>query len=228
MQSRWSWKSAPSEITLETVFGAKDQFCFLVGSGISLDPPSNLPTGYQFTKAILEHLIPLEERANILRLMDPEREGMHDSGDFLRFEQLGNIHGKANHLTHIGLLLFQLGQMTESLEYFHQALAVDEHVGDIRGRVACLANIGAIFTNLGRIDEALNYYMQALQIYEQLGDLRGKARLLTNIGGLLKNQGRLNEALDYYRQALKLAEQLDALDLLKVIQDALKHIQSQI
>ncbi|MFW9995947.1 MAG: tetratricopeptide repeat protein [Candidatus Odinarchaeota archaeon] len=88
MSSEWVWTTGPKDLTLESIFQSKDSLCFLAGSGISLDPPSCLPTGYQFTKAVLERLIPEEERQTVLSLMDPEREGMRDPGDFLRFEQL--------------------------------------------------------------------------------------------------------------------------------------------
>ena len=88
MTTQWYWCSAPEQITLETIFESKEKFCFLAGSGISLDPPSCLPTGYQFTRTVLEGLIPSNECEHILALMNPEREGMQEQGDFLRFEQL--------------------------------------------------------------------------------------------------------------------------------------------
>ncbi len=81
-----SWSPAPQHITLESLFRPRDKFCFLAGSGISLDSPSSLPTGYQFTRALIRRLIPEEERDNILELMNPKREGMKNSEDFLRFE----------------------------------------------------------------------------------------------------------------------------------------------
>ncbi|MFX0094730.1 MAG: tetratricopeptide repeat protein, partial [Candidatus Hodarchaeota archaeon] len=50
--------------------------------------PSCLPSGYQITKVILERSIPASERESVLQLMNPEREGLRNPGDFLRFEQL--------------------------------------------------------------------------------------------------------------------------------------------
>ncbi|MFX0092287.1 MAG: tetratricopeptide repeat protein [Candidatus Hodarchaeota archaeon] len=88
MSTIWSWDFASQHVTLETLFHFTDKFCFFVGSGISLDPPSCLPTGYQITRALLERMIPEEERTTILALMNPERDDMQNPGDFLRFEQL--------------------------------------------------------------------------------------------------------------------------------------------
>ncbi|MFX0065865.1 MAG: hypothetical protein ACFFC7_27140, partial [Candidatus Hermodarchaeota archaeon] len=72
---------------MEAIFRPKDRFCFLVGSGISCDPPSSLPTGYELMKALVEQLIPKTKQSEILALMNPEREGTEISGNFLCFEQ---------------------------------------------------------------------------------------------------------------------------------------------
>ncbi|MFX1533814.1 MAG: tetratricopeptide repeat protein [Promethearchaeota archaeon] len=88
MATELLWQAASPHITLETLFQPTDRFCFLVGSGISLDPPSCLPTGTQFTQVLLERLIPQEIITSILALMSTEREDMQGPGDFLRFEQL--------------------------------------------------------------------------------------------------------------------------------------------
>jgi len=77
-----------TEIDLDQIFQPNNKFCFLAGSGVSVDPPSSLLTGYQFTKAILENIIPKQHKSSILRLVEFERENMRNPGDFLRFEQL--------------------------------------------------------------------------------------------------------------------------------------------
>ncbi len=74
--------------TLEDIFIPGHKYCFLAGSGISLAAPSCLPTGKQFTGTLLDICIPKSESTEILGLMDPERKGMRNSGDFLRFEEL--------------------------------------------------------------------------------------------------------------------------------------------
>ena len=88
MNELWYWQPAHQEITLGSLFYNKEKLCFLVGSGISCNPPTCFPTGYQFTKKLLQYVLPLEVQRDILALMDPEREGMRSSGDFLRFERL--------------------------------------------------------------------------------------------------------------------------------------------
>jgi tetratricopeptide (TPR) repeat protein len=61
---------------------------WIVGSGVSLTAPSNLPTGYMFLKSLIEFSTPAEYHERLLGLADPNRLGKKSSGDFLRFEQV--------------------------------------------------------------------------------------------------------------------------------------------
>ncbi|MFX0061588.1 MAG: tetratricopeptide repeat protein [Candidatus Hermodarchaeota archaeon] len=88
MMIEGSGLSVSLENTLERLFRPEDKFCFLAGSGISVDPPSYLPTGSQFTRILLEQLVPQEESPEILELMNLQRPTMRNSSDYLRFEQL--------------------------------------------------------------------------------------------------------------------------------------------
>ena len=65
----WNWTNCenPKQV-LDSLF-PKDknaQFTFIAGSGISLDPPSNLPTGYMFTHELMRRLVPESEFLTIL------------------------------------------------------------------------------------------------------------------------------------------------------------------
>ena len=91
ISTEYQWILAPKTLTVESIFNnylQKKSLVFLAGSGISIDPPSNLPTGYQFTKIILQALIPTEYQELVLSLMNPDRPDKRDPGDFIRFEQL--------------------------------------------------------------------------------------------------------------------------------------------
>lgn len=76
------------EISLQDLFAKKAAYCFLAGSGVSIDPPSNLPTGYQFTQTLLKKILPQEYVDATLALTDPNRQNKKAHGHFLRFEQL--------------------------------------------------------------------------------------------------------------------------------------------
>lgn len=59
---------------IESLFTPKRNYTFLVGAGISMDPPSNMPSARQIVKGLLELCTPVEEIENLLSL------------DMLRFE----------------------------------------------------------------------------------------------------------------------------------------------
>ncbi len=82
----WCWIE-DSKINIEQLFQPRDKFCFLVGSGVSVDPPSCFLTGFQFMKKLLGAVIPSEEKEDIIDLMNHKREKFQISGNFLRFEQ---------------------------------------------------------------------------------------------------------------------------------------------
>ena len=88
MEQTWRWLSATSNITLESLFDKREKVCFLVGSGVSFDPPSSLPTAIKFIKQLIKQVIPEPLRKTILSLTDQERVDQQNFGKFLRFEQL--------------------------------------------------------------------------------------------------------------------------------------------
>ncbi len=53
---------------LESLFTPKRNYTFLVGAGISMDPPANMPSARQIVKSLLEIFAPLEEIDNLLVL----------------------------------------------------------------------------------------------------------------------------------------------------------------
>ncbi len=76
------------DVPLETLIDINTKWCFLAGAGISIDPPSGLPSGQQYIKMILSRIVPNELQDTIIGLMEPSRAGEILAGNFLRFEQL--------------------------------------------------------------------------------------------------------------------------------------------
>jgi tetratricopeptide (TPR) repeat protein len=84
--TNWTWEH--EKISLDSLFQKESSFCFLAGSGISIDSPSNLPCGYHFTRSVIEDLMPRSKIEEILQFCDSERYNMQIQGEFLRFEKL--------------------------------------------------------------------------------------------------------------------------------------------
>lgn len=53
---------------LDSIISLKDPITFLAGAGISVDPPSNLPTSRQIIHALLNHYAPREEIDHLLQI----------------------------------------------------------------------------------------------------------------------------------------------------------------
>ncbi|MFX0020762.1 MAG: tetratricopeptide repeat protein [Candidatus Hermodarchaeota archaeon] len=53
---------------IESLFTPKRKYTFLVGAGISMDPPSNMPSARQIVKSLLDLCAPKEEIENLLSL----------------------------------------------------------------------------------------------------------------------------------------------------------------
>lgn len=70
-------------VILASLFQPDCKLCVLAGSGVSVDPPSSLPTGLAFTTHLLSDLLPAELHDRIPGLIDAEADG-----HFLRFEHL--------------------------------------------------------------------------------------------------------------------------------------------
>ncbi|MFX1310411.1 MAG: tetratricopeptide repeat protein [Promethearchaeota archaeon] len=53
---------------VEDLFAPKDEYTFLVGAGVSMDSPTNMPSARQIVKSLLEFCAPNEEIENLLSL----------------------------------------------------------------------------------------------------------------------------------------------------------------
>ncbi len=56
------------EESIESLFSPKSSYTFLVGAGISMDPPSNMPSAKQIVRGLLELFAPSKEINNLLSL----------------------------------------------------------------------------------------------------------------------------------------------------------------
>ena len=58
----------PYEVSVENLISSKNRYIFMVGAGISIDPPANLLPAPQFIQYLLELCAPKEEIQNLLSL----------------------------------------------------------------------------------------------------------------------------------------------------------------
>ncbi len=101
-----------------------------------------------------------------------------------------------------------LGDKTQALAFYEQALPLRRQVGDKAGEATTLNNIGGVHSALGDKTQALAFYEQALPLRRQVGDKAGEATTLNNIGLVHDALGDKAQALAFYEQALPLRRQV--------------------
>ena len=84
------------------------------------------------------------------------------------------------------MILANQGQKDEALNYYRQALAINEQLGDLTGKTTNLTNIGLIFYDQGQLNESLEYLQQALAIAEQLEDIS----MVTDLKNIISSLGK--------------------------------------
>jgi CHAT domain-containing protein/Tfp pilus assembly protein PilF len=98
-----------------------------------------------------------------------------------------------------------LGEKSQALDYYNQALPMRRAVGDRSGEASTLINIGAAYADLGDRSKALDYFNQALSISQAIGDQANTAITFNNLGIVYSALGEPTKALDYYNQALPMS-----------------------
>jgi CHAT domain-containing protein/tetratricopeptide (TPR) repeat protein len=112
--------------------------------------------------------------------------------------------GEAEALERIGTMHDFLGEYSQALELYQQALAIKKEHGDRAGEGSLLNSIGNIYYQQGEYSQALNFYQQVLAIRKEVGDLIGEGRTLNNIGLVYNSWGQYPQAIEYFEQALKI------------------------
>jgi tetratricopeptide (TPR) repeat protein len=118
---------------------------------------------------------------------------------------LGNKHGQAVALTHLGTTYGALGRHDESLTSLDASLRLLREAGDIDGESACLDHLGIANRRLGRKDEAIAAHSQAHQLSRQVGNRAGETITAANLATAFHTFGDLDAALPAYEHALDLA-----------------------
>jgi tetratricopeptide (TPR) repeat protein len=131
-------------------------------------------------------------------------------------------------LSMLGLLYGRLGDSSQSLACYQQALAVQLEIEDVHGQVITLTNSGELFRSQGQYAQARANFEQALMLNRQRtmpeGDTIAGASpsitlgqydpllecvILHNLGLLYQAEKDYRQALSCYLESLKLARHLD-------------------
>jgi tetratricopeptide (TPR) repeat protein len=108
----------------------------------------------------------------------------------------------------LGSSYYLLGQFTEAIDLFEQALAIARETGDRDGEATWLGNLGEVDGRLGQFTRAIELYEKALAITRETGDRQGETRHLGNLAYRYGELGQTARAIELYEQALAIARQI--------------------
>ncbi len=117
------------------------------------------------------------------------------------FTSLNNRSMMARTLGYSGIMLSELGRLTEAIEKAEQALAMYRELGDQKGIAAATNNLGSCWGEMGDYHKALQYNFESLKIEESLNRPVGIANNLNCIGNSYSQLDDHLKAREYYQRA---------------------------
>jgi tetratricopeptide (TPR) repeat protein len=106
---------------------------------------------------------------------------------------------------------FLLGQWTEAIETFEQAIELADPVVDMRRLGKLLGNVAVAYRELDQLPKAVSYSTRALALFETLRDHVSLAREENNLACYLISNGELAAARRHLERSFQLFEQTDLL-----------------
>lgn len=125
---------------------------------------------------------------------------------------IGERRGQAVALTHWGIALVQLGDLTGGLAQLERSRDLSHALGDAQKESDALIDIGIVHNMLGDDANAISLYEQALPIYEAVGDTYHAATCLNNMAyahvcwGQRERKANSDSAHQHFTQASALAQ----------------------
>jgi tetratricopeptide (TPR) repeat protein len=114
----------------------------------------------------------------------------------------------AAHLTRLGLVYREMGEVSKAIDYYEQALATYRQLDDRQGEADSLGNLGLVCYSTGDLSRAIDHHQLALAIHLETGYRRGEASSLGNLGLACRVMGNLARALSHHQEALAIYRQI--------------------
>jgi len=109
----------------------------------------------------------------------------------------------------IGNIYHQLGKPDEALDYYKQALDLNQKMAYGKGVAHNLRNIGTIQNEVNQLEDALKNQKEALEIDKKIENEQGVAICLANIGSVHHDLNQYEEALSLYKEAHAIFQKID-------------------
>lgn len=106
---------------------------------------------------------------------------------------------------------FLLGQWSQAIETFDQAIKLADAVVDMRRLGKLFGNVAVAYRELGELPKAINYSTRALALFETLRDEVSLAREENNLACYLISNGELASARSHLERSFQLFERTELL-----------------
>ncbi len=115
--------------------------------------------------------------------------------------------GESEALRYIGNSFFRIGDYSEALRSFQQALSIEKKLNRTDQIAGMLNNIAMVLGQTGSLDQAIEHLHKALDLQKKNGGDEGIARTYNNLGTCYKKLKNYDKSLDYYYKSLSIAKE---------------------
>ena len=95
-----------------------------------------------------------------------------------------------------------MGEASEVIKFFYQALVIDREIGNRRGESYDLIMLGQVHYNLGEFQKAIEFFDAALAIDREIGNREDERYDLSMLGQANHDFGEFQKAIEFHEQAL--------------------------
>lgn len=139
----------------------------------------------------------------------PDSAIFHGNEALKLSEKLNFEKGSANAYKYVGMGYYFLGNYSETINSWQQALSNFEAINDKVGVSNILSNLGALYANQGDDVKALEFHLRSLKAAEESKNTLRIVTSMINIGVIYLNNPKTQDiALKYNLAALPLSEKL--------------------
>ena len=112
-------------------------------------------------------------------------------------------------LNQAGSYYYLVSQYAKAIEYYNEALEIDEELENEAGIARDLNSLGMVYNSWDQYDKAINCFEEALVINKRLGMETDVAVCLNNMGLVYDSWGHYDRAIKYYEEALAIDRGLE-------------------
>jgi len=124
-------------------------------------------------------------------------------------EKIDNPNYIAKALNSLGIGFLNKSDFRKAIQYFLDALKMNEKSGDVKNITANFNNIGTAYIRLEDYDKALEFLLKALDKATKSNNKKQQDAILLNIGDVYKNKGDLDKGLDFLIKSKNISEELN-------------------